>query len=84
MLGSSWTYFDSTILIKTQKYMSATLFTIDKIEGNSNIGVPVFSRQAIKKNHEYICLSPQKAYNAAEKQGVHKLVEPELERFKIA
>ena len=64
--------------------MSATLFTIDKIEGNSNIGVPVFSRQAIKKNYEYICLSPQKAYNAAEKHVAHKLVEPELERFKIA
>ena len=46
--------------------------------------MPVFSRQAIKKNYEYICLSPQKAYNAAEKAVAHKLVEPEMERFKIA
>ena len=64
--------------------MSATLFTINKIEGNSNIGVPVFSRQALKQNYDYICLSPQKAYNASEKPVASKLVEPELQRFKIA
>jgi hypothetical protein len=40
--------------------MTATLFVIDKIEGNSGIGVPVFSRQAQKQNYEYLVLSPSK------------------------
>jgi len=39
---------------------TATLFIIDKIEGNSNIGVPVFSRQALKQNFEFLALAPQK------------------------
>ena len=40
--------------------MSALIFVIDKIEGNSGIGVPVFSKNALKKNFEYIVLSPEK------------------------
>jgi hypothetical protein len=39
---------------------AATLFIIDKIEGNSNIGVPVFSRKALAQNFNYLALSPQK------------------------
>lgn len=35
-------------------------FTIDSIEGNSYIGVPVFSRFGQMQNNNYIVLSPQK------------------------
>lgn len=40
--------------------MSAQLFTIDKIEGNSNIGVPVFSRFGQMQNYNFLCMSPVK------------------------
>ena len=35
-------------------------FTINSIEGNSYIGVPVFSRFGQMQNYNYIVLSPQK------------------------
>ena len=35
-------------------------FTIDSIEGNSYIGVPVFSRFGQMQNYNYIVMSPQK------------------------
>ena len=38
----------------------AQIYTIDKIEGNSFIGVPVFSRFGQMQNYNYIVLSPQK------------------------
>ena len=38
----------------------AMIFTIDAIEGNSHIGVPVFSRSAKKANYDYIVFSPPK------------------------
>ena len=34
------------------------IFTIDAIEGNSHIGVPVFSRSAKKSNYDYLVFSP--------------------------
>ena len=37
-----------------------SLFTIDSIDGNSYIGVPVFSRFGQMQNYNYIVLSPQK------------------------
>jgi hypothetical protein len=40
--------------------MPTELFTIDKIEGNSNIGVPVFSRFGQKQNYNFLCMSPVK------------------------
>jgi len=43
--------------------MSAQLFTIDKIEGNSNIGVPVFSRFGKMQNYNFLCMSPVKKPN---------------------
>ena len=43
--------------------MSAQLFTIDKIEGNSNIGVPVFSRYGKMQNYNFLCMSPVKKPN---------------------
>lgn len=36
------------------------IFTIDSIEGNSHIGVPVFSRSAKKSNYNYLVFSPSK------------------------
>ena len=38
----------------------AQTFTIDSIEGNSYIGVPVFSRFGQMQNYNYIVMSPQK------------------------
>ena len=38
----------------------AQTFTIDSIEGNSYIGVPVFSRFGQMHNYNFIVLSPQK------------------------
>jgi hypothetical protein len=38
----------------------AQIFTIEKIEGNSNIGVPVFSRFGQMQNYNFIALSPQR------------------------
>ena len=38
----------------------AQTFTIDSIEGNSYIGVPVFSKFAQNINKDYIVLSPPK------------------------
>ena len=40
----------------------AQIYTIDKIEGNSFIGVPVFSRFGMMQNYNYIVLSPQKKH----------------------
>ena len=38
----------------------ARVFTIDSIEGNSNLGNPVFSKQAKMQNYSYLVLSPVK------------------------
>ena len=38
----------------------AQVYTIEKIEGNSNLGVPVFSRQGLMSNYNYIDLSPKR------------------------
>lgn len=40
--------------------MSSKVYTIDAIEGNSNLGVPVFSNYGRMQNYQYICLSPTK------------------------
>jgi len=36
----------------------AGVFTIDAVEGNSNIGVPVFSRYGKKANYNFLVFSP--------------------------
>ena len=36
----------------------ARLFTIDNIEGNSNLGNPVFSNYGKMQNYQYLVLSP--------------------------
>ena len=38
-------------------------FTIGSIDGNSYIGVPVFSRFGQMQNYNYIVMSPQKKLN---------------------
>lgn len=38
--------------------MASIQLTIEKIEGNSNIGVPVFSKVALKNNYNYNALTP--------------------------
>ena len=40
--------------------MSGQVFTIKKIEGNSNIGVPVFSRYGYMQNFNALVLTPTK------------------------
>ena len=42
-------------------------FTIDSIEGNSYIGVPVFSRFGQMQNYNYIVMSPQKKVKKKDK-----------------
>ena len=39
----------------------ARLVTIDKIEGNSNLGNPVFSNYGKMQNYQYLVLTPIKA-----------------------
>jgi hypothetical protein len=38
----------------------ARIFTIDSIEGNSNLGNPVFSNYGRMQNYQYLALSPVK------------------------
>jgi len=38
----------------------ALIFTIDAIDGNSHIGVPVFSRSAKKSNFNYLVFTSPK------------------------
>jgi hypothetical protein len=47
----------------------ARLFTIDNIEGNSNLGNPVFSNYGKMANYQYLVLSPVKP---ADEEGFSK------------
>ena len=57
-------------------------FTIDSIEGNSYIGVPVFSRFGQMQNYNYIVMSPQKKVKKKDKTE-DAIVDLENERFKL-
>lgn len=59
------------------------LFTIDAIEGNSNIGVPVYSRFGQMQNYNFIALSPVKQTLEREPDAP-PLLERENQKFKIA
>ena len=50
----------------------ARLFTIDSIEGNSNLGNPVFSKFGKMANYAYIALSPQKEDKFAQGNDVNQ------------
>lgn len=45
------------------------MFTIDKIEGNSGIGVPVFSKFAQMQNYNFLVLSPVKNVKSTQEVG---------------
>ena len=47
----------------------ARVYTIESIEGNSNLGVPVFSRQGLMSNINYIDFSPKKEPRPARREG---------------
>ena len=57
-------------------------FTIDSIEGNSYIGVPVFSRFGQMQNYNYIVMSPQKKVKVKDDGDVY-LIDEENQRYKI-
>ncbi len=48
----------------------AMIFTIDLIEGNSHIGVPVFSNSAKKENKNYMVFSQPKAPKKADEENI--------------
>lgn len=60
----------------------ANIYTIDKIEGNSFIGNPVFSRFGMKQNYNYIVMSPQKK-DKTKKVVKDDLLDRENLKFKI-
>ena len=64
--------------------MSAQLFTIDKIEGNSNIGVPVFSRFGQMQNYNFLVMSPVKKPKETIEDNQKSLIDQVNEKFKIA
>ena len=62
--------------------MSQSLFTIDSIQGNSHIGVPVFSRFGHMQNYQYACMSPPR--RAGDLTNVDPgILDAENEQFKI-
>ncbi len=60
----------------------AETFTIKSIEGNSFIGVPVFSRFGQMQNYNYIVMSPQKKVKKRETQE-DPIIDAENQRFKL-
>lgn len=53
------------------------MLLIDKIEGNSGIGVPVYSRFGQMQNYNYIALSPQKEHRGQHARSDEPLVAEE-------
>ena len=60
----------------------AQTFTIDSIDGNSYIGVPVFSRFGQMQNYNYIVLSPQKKLKEADR-GDEDLLDAENAKYRL-
>ena len=60
----------------------AQTFTIDSIDGNSYIGVPVFSRFGQMQNYNYIVLSPQKKLKEADR-GEEDLLDAENAKYRL-
>lgn len=63
--------------------MAAELFTIDKIEGNSNIGVPVFSRFGKMQNYNFLVMSPVKKDKVVDVDATKPLIDSLNDKFKI-
>jgi len=51
----------------------ARVFTIESIEGNSNLGNPVFSNYGKMQNYQYLVLSPVKEDDGTAKNGGEEL-----------
>ena len=60
----------------------AQTFTIKSIEGNSFIGVPVFSRFGQMQNYNYIVMSPQKKVKKRDTDE-DPIIDAENQRFKL-
>ena len=60
----------------------AQTFTIDSIDGNSYIGVPVFSRFGQMQNYNYIVLSPQKKLKEVDR-GEEDLLDAENAKYRL-
>eukprot|EP00347_Sterkiella_histriomuscorum_P010785 403374929 len=56
------------------------IFTIDSIEGNSHIGVPVFSRSAKKSNYDFIVFSPPKGTKGMGENSQQSLIQNGLNK----
>ena len=51
----------------------ARVFTIESIEGNSNLGNPVFSNYGKMQNYQYLVLSPVKEDDGTAQNGADEL-----------
>jgi len=51
----------------------ARVFTIESIEGNSNLGNPVFSNYGKMQNYQYLVLSPVKEDDGTAANGGEEL-----------
>ena len=60
----------------------ARVFTIDSIEGNSNLGNPVFSNYGKMQNYQYLVLSPVKEDDGTAKNGNEELNSDNMQ-FKV-
>ncbi len=62
------------------------LFTVESIEGNSHIGVPVFSRTAKKSNFHYLVFQTPKPNNAIstfQERSAREEEAPITDEFKV-
>ena len=55
---------------------------IDKIEGNSGIGVPVFSKFGKNSNYNYKAFSPGAPFQAPESDNDHKTLTSDFDKFR--
>jgi hypothetical protein len=62
---------------------NARIFTIDAIEGNSNLGNPVFSNYGKMQNYQYLVLSPVKEDGVKDDDENQQPLNNENMQFKI-
>ena len=60
------------------------MLTIDKIEGNSGIGCPVYSRFAQMQNYNFLVLSPVKELHGDRNRQPEPLIDQEHEKFQFS
>ena len=61
----------------------ARLVTIESIEGNSNLGNPVFSNYGKMQNYQYLVLTPVKVEQEEEEEGPGGPLKEENMQFRI-